>query len=675
LVRERRLFTEGYWKMKSKAVSGIMLTLLLASMLTLAFNIQVLEANPIPVPPPWMLVEYIDAKISLADGVVQAGVDGKYFFIYFFPSPPYPLTDEVIMYYPIPPDADKITVETDETKLDWIYSNKTYPTVLGDWPMINWTVKPVPECFEIETYYEHLLPMIGGNYTFLYAMGTARYLDYGAKETTVYVSVSISKDVADSKSLIDVYTITEEGLWKSANHTIVQEDEAWIVKLTVVSEDFHPLEEDLLITIKSEPTTWTVDDDGPADFHTIQEAINAASPGDTIYVHNGTYYENVIVNKTVSLIGEDKYSTIIDAGSFGNVIGVTASNVKINSFTIQKSGIFYPFGCGIYVGEWSSGNNISCNIIALNSFGIRLFNSSSNIISENNIKANEHLGILLNSSKNNRIFRNDITNNDVGIALYESSNNSISGNNIANNRGGIWLDFDSSINIISGNNITNNWSGFWLGFGIGFMGSSHNFIYHNNFVNNYEGQVFTEASVNFWDDGYPSGGNYWSDYPDVDLLGGPFQNETGSDGIGDTSYTIDVYNRDNYPLMGMFSEFNVTSEHHVQTICNSSISDFQFNGTAICFNVTGETDTTGFCRICVPRALMNETYKVFVNGTEVQCNLLPCSNTTHSYLYFTYNHSTQEVIIIPEFPSFLILPLFMIATLLAVIVYRRKHSS
>jgi len=71
---------------------------------------------------------------------------------------------------------------------------------------------------------------------------------------------------------------------------------------------------------------------------------------------------------------------------------------------------------------------------------------------------------------------------------------------------------------------------------------------------------------------------------------------------------------------------------------------------------------------------MSDPYKVFVNGTEVSYDLLPCSNSTHSYLYFTYNHSTQEVIVIPEFPSFLILPLFMIATLLAVIAYRRKHN-
>jgi hypothetical protein len=187
----------------------------------------------------------------------------------------------------------------------------------------------------------------------------------------------------------------------------------------------------------------------------------------------------------------------------------------------------------------------------------------------------------------------------------------------------------------------------------------------------------SKGSYNFsekWDDGYPSGGNYWSDYNGTDLLSGRDQNETGRDAIGDTEYFIDGNNTDNYPLMGMFSDFNATSEHHVQTVCNSSISDFQFNGTAICFNVTGENDTTGFCRICIPTTLMNGTYKVFINGTEVSYNLLLCSNETYSYLYFNYTHSTQEVIIIPEFPSFLILPLLMIATILAVIVYRRKHT-
>jgi len=169
------------------------------------------------------------------------------------------------------------------------------------------------------------------------------------------------------------------------------------------------------------------------------------------------------------------------------------------------------------------------------------------------------------------------------------------------------------------------------------------------------------CSINEWDNGLE--GNYWSNYTGTD---------SDLNGVGDIPYVIDENNQDNYPLMGSFSDFNATLEYHVQTICNSSISDFQFNGTAICFNVTGKDGTKGFCRICVPTALMNDTYRVFVNGTEVSYRLLPCSNNTHSYLYFTYNHSTQEVTIIPELPTWASMLLVLILLTFATIVYKRR---
>jgi hypothetical protein len=122
----------------------------------------------------------------------------------------------------------------------------------------------------------------------------------------------------------------------------------------------------------------------------------------------------------------------------------------------------------------------------------------------------------------------------------------------------------------------------------------------------------------------------------------------------------------------VFNSFNLTSQYSTETVCNSTISDFQFNGTAIAFNVTGENGTTGFCRISIPTALISGTLTVFVNGTEVPYKLLPESNSTNSYLYFTYSHSTEQIFIVPEFPSFLMLPLFMIATLLAVMVYKKR---
>jgi hypothetical protein len=204
---------------------------------------------------------------------------------------------------------------------------------------------------------------------------------------------------------------------------------------------------------------------------------------------------------------------------------------------------------------------------------------------------------------------------------------------------------------------------------------SNNTIYHNNFIGN-AFQASTDGSPNTWDNGYPSGGNYWSDYNGTDLHSGPCQNVTGSDGIGDTPYAIGANNMDDYPLMGVFSDFNVARGVDVQVVSNSTVSDFQFNGTAILFNVSGMNDTTGFCNVCVPTTLLNGTLTVLVNGTQVQYNLLPISNSTNSYLHFTYNHSTEHVIIMPEFPSLLLpLPLFFMATLLAVIVYKRKHAS
>jgi parallel beta-helix repeat protein len=337
-------------------------------------------------------------------------------------------------------------------------------------------------------------------------------------------------------------------------------------------------------------------------------------------------------------------------------------------YTLQGTGSGY----GI---ELSYRSNVTIKNMEIKNFwaGIQLSFTSDNTISGNKITAFDYCGIYMDLyAPHNTISGNTITAPSKverhGIFLGQTSgNNIISGNYIDGMyeygiRGGA-----SSNNIISGNTIKDTFNGIW------FSGGSNNRIYHNNFINH---PTDCHCPLNTTlDAGYPLGGNYWDDYNGADLFSGQYQNETGSDGIGDTAYTIDVNNQDNYPLMGMFSDFKATSEYRVQTICNSSISDFHFNGTAICFNVTGIDYTTGFCRICMPRALMNETYKVFVNGTEVQCNLLPCSNTTHSYLYFTYNHSTQEVIIIPEFPSFIILPLFMAATLLAVIIIRRKHRA
>jgi len=119
-------------------------------------------------------------------------------------------------------------------------------------------------------------------------------------------------------------------------------------------------------------------------------------------------------------------------------------------------------------------------------------------------------GIELTGRSNVTIKNVKITEFYYGIRLDSSSNSSVSGNNIAYNLYGVWLD-----------------------------SSSDNKIFHNNFVYN-NLQVGSSNSGNVWDDGYPSGGNYWSDYNGTDA---------NSDGIGDTPYIIDADNRDRYPLM------------------------------------------------------------------------------------------------------------------------------
>jgi len=149
-------------------------------------------------------------------------------------------------------------------------------------------------------------------------------------------------------------------------------------------------------------------------------------------------------------------------------------------------------------------------------------------------------GIYLRGSSSNNIYGNAITNNGDGIYLRGSSSNNIYGNAITNNGDGIYLRGSSSNNIY-GNAITNN------GDGVYFDRSSENVFYHNSFIDNAEQVYVTRENV--WDDGYPSGGNYWSDYTGVDQYSGPNQDEVGSDGIGDTEYFIDSMNRDRYPLM------------------------------------------------------------------------------------------------------------------------------
>ena len=170
----------------------------------------------------------------------------------------------------------------------------------------------------------------------------------------------------------------------------------------------------------------------PDDYSTIQEAINAAWDGDTVFVRDGTYYEDVVLNRSLSLVGESKRSTIVDGKSGTVVFNVTIGKVEISGFTVQNAfeGISLTNG----------GNNITDNVVMNNEWaGIYLFISSGNVIADNTIVNTGGstwyygAGILCNAfSSQNTIANNTLDNNTWGIVFTTLDRNILRGNRILN---------------------------------------------------------------------------------------------------------------------------------------------------------------------------------------------------------------------------------------------------
>jgi parallel beta-helix repeat protein len=232
-----------------------------------------------------------------------------------------------------------------------------------------------------------------------------------------------------------------------------------------------------------------VDDDninGPWDgsinhpFKTIQDGINSAYDGWTVFVKNGYYNENLIVNKSINLDGEDKNFTIIDGGGNSHVVTVSKPNVRISDLTIQNSGN-NPFEAGIKTLTLDSNVTIKNNIIQDNGIGIFLnyaYENSWNIVKNNVIKNNID-GMNIHWANNNQVISNKIQYNENNGLEMESSRETLIEKNLISNNGG---------------------------YGLLLRAASHkNIIKSNNFIDNevhayFDGSIFNNWNRNYWSD-------------------------------------------------------------------------------------------------------------------------------------------------------------------------------
>jgi parallel beta-helix repeat protein len=284
--------------------------------------------------------------------------------------------------------------------------------------------------------------------------------------------------------------------------------------------------------------------------------------------------------------------------------------------TITKNTITH---CSVGVGLASSSNNsINDNSMTHCSVGVGLASSPNNTVSDNSIT--DGLGIELKSSSNfNGICRNVAPG---GICLIGSSYNDVINNSMV---GGdlfeIGLSESSHNNCISENTIANS------SWGIHLENSSNNIIYHNNFINN-TCQVFNYISTNVWDDGYPNGGNCWSDYTGADVKNGPNQNQPGSDGIGDTAYVIDGSNQDNYPLMSPWTPPSGHDVAIVSVVAAKAVIGQGFSGNIAVYGVNRGGHSEAF----------NVT--VYANATLINSTSLLLDGGLTADITFTWNTSS-----------------------------------
>ena len=319
---------------------------------------------------------------------------------------------------------------------------------------------------------------------------------------------------------------------------------------------------------------------------------------------NCTVFGNSIMDNYAGLsLGSCSGIAVYGNSLIRNFEGIIAGDLVDSTFfnnTVSETIAGELYGVGISL-RASSHVNVTGNSVSSKAFGINLWNSSQNSVTENQLDSNAGWGIDLHSSPGNSVSKNKISHSNGldGVRLMFSSGNLLTKNKISYcEHSGILLWYDSYNNTIVDNSIQRSgYQGWGHGHGVevlfssgnvfannSIIGNNHgiivieayenvftenlvysnplgmqiryatgNRVYHNSFFDNWGTQGSDETGGNSWDDGYPSGGNYWSEYTGPDDFSGQYQNVTGRDGMVDSPYAIQGYEEDAYPLTKPYS--------------------------------------------------------------------------------------------------------------------------
>jgi parallel beta-helix repeat protein len=245
---------------------------------------------------------------------------------------------------------------------------------------------------------------------------------------------------------------------------------------------------------------------------------------------------NTVIGKPVRYLKNS--SDELSGSEAGQVIIANCSGVDVNNLDVSDVHAAFQIG-------FSTNSTIAKNHVHENFWGISIHSSQGSVMAQNTFRKNVEFGIHLDNSSDNEIANNTFTGNKFqGIDLIYSFDNRIHNNTVSYTTLKAISLWKSHNNVIVDNVIMSNKKGIIL------INSSGNKVHHNSIIGNTiqaEDDLFNQK--NSWDDGYPSGGNYWSDYGGVDVRSGPNQDQPGGDGMGDTPYYIVIDNLDRYPLM------------------------------------------------------------------------------------------------------------------------------